>query len=51
MNVGQAVVAALEAIAELRVVETELIQDRRLQVVNVNLVLRDAEAELIRLAV
>ena len=51
MHVGQAVVAALEAVGQLRVVEAEQVQDRGLQVVDVDLVLGDAEAEFVGLAV
>ena len=47
MHVGQAVVAALEAGRQLRVVEAELLQDRRLQVVDVDGVLGRREAEFV----
>ena len=50
-NVGQAVVAALEAEGQAFVVEAEQVQDRGLQVVDVDLVLGDREAELVGLAV
>ena len=40
MHVGEAVVAALEAVGQLRVVEAEQVQDRRLQIVDVDSVLR-----------
>lgn len=40
MHIGEVVIAALEAEGELRVFESELVQDRRLQVVDVNRVLR-----------
>ena len=51
VDIGQAVVAALELVRELRVVEAELVQDRRLQIVNVDLVFGGAEGEFVRLAV
>lgn len=51
MHVGQAVVAALKAIAQARVIEAKQVQNRRLQVVDVNFVLGDAEAELVGFAV
>ena len=49
MDVGEAEVAALEAVGQLRVVEAEQVQDRRLQVVDVDLVLDGGEAELVGL--
>ena len=45
--VGQAEVAALEAVGQLLVVQAEQVQDRRLQVVDVDAVLGDVEAELV----
>ena len=50
MHVGQAEVAALEAEGELRVVEAEQVQDRGVQVVNVDAVLDGVEAEVVGLA-
>ena len=50
VDVGQAEVAALEAEGEPLVVEAEQVQDRGLQVVDVDLVLDGAEAELVGLA-
>src|SRR5207253_6965791 len=47
VHVSQAVVAALEAVDELGVVETEDVHDRGLQVMDVHLVTRDREAELV----
>ena len=44
MDVGEAVVAALEAEGKSLVVEAQQMHDRGLQVVNVNLVFDDAEA-------
>ena len=49
VHVGQAEVAALEAVGQLRVVEAEQVQDRRVQVVDVDLVLDRVEAELVGL--
>jgi hypothetical protein len=50
VDIGEAVVAALEAIRQLPVIEAELVQDRRLQIVNVNLILDDVVADLVALA-
>ncbi len=38
MDVGQAIVAPLEAVRQLLVVESEQVEDRRLEVVDVDLV-------------
>ena len=46
-DVGQAEVAALEAEGELQVVEAEQVQDRGLQVVDVDAVFDGVEAELV----
>ena len=51
MHVGQAVVAALEAVREPRVVEAEQVQQRGVQVVDVDRVGDDVEAEIVGLAV
>ena len=51
MDVGQAEVAALEAVGQSRVVESQEMQDRRVEIVNVHGVARDVESELVRLAV
>src|SRR5437868_313381 len=51
VDVRQAVVAALEAVGQLLVVHAEQVEDRRLQVVDVDLVLAHGEAELVALAV
>ena len=51
VDVGQPVVAALEAVGQPFVVEAEEVQDGRLQVVDVDCVLGDVEAELVGLAV
>ena len=51
VHVGQAEVAALEAVGQLGVVEAQQVQDRGVQVVDVDLVLDDVEAELVGLAV
>src|SRR3954452_24846798 len=50
MDVGQAERPPLELVGELRVVESEQVQHRRVQVMHVYLVLRDIEAKLIGLA-
>jgi len=42
-------VPALEAVGQLRVVESEQVQQRRVQVVDADLVLDDVEGELVRL--
>ena len=51
MHVGQAEVAALEAVRQLGVVQAQLVQDRRLQVVDVDRVLDHVVADLVGLAV
>src|SRR5262245_17192155 len=48
VHVGQAEVAALEAVGQLRVVEAQEVKDRRVQVVDVYLVLDNVEAQLVR---
>ena len=50
MHVGQAEIAALEAVGQLGVVEAEQVQDRGVQVVDVDLVGGCVEAELVGLA-
>ena len=47
MDVGQAEVAAGVAVGEPLVVQAEQVQDRRLQVVDVDRVLGDVEAEVV----
>ena len=49
-DVGQAEVAALEAVGQPQVVEAEQVEDRRLDVVDVDAVLDAREAELVGLA-
>ena len=51
MHVGQAEVAAGVAVGELLVVEAQQVQDRGVQVVDVDLVLDGLEAELVGRAV
>ena len=51
IHIGETVIAALEAERELGVVETELVQQRRVQIVDVDRVARDVVAEIIRLTV
>ena len=51
VNVGQAVVAAAVAVGQLLVVEAHQVQDRRVQVVDVDLVLDGVPAELVGRAV
>lgn len=46
-DVGQAVVATGVAVSQAFVVEAEKVQDRRVEVVNVDFVLHGAEAELV----
>ena len=46
-DVGQAEVAAGVAVGELRVVEAQQVQDRGVQIVDVNSVLDGLEAELV----
>ena len=46
-DVGQAVVAAGVAVGETLVVEAEEVQDRRVEVVDVDFVLDGSEAELV----
>ncbi len=50
MHIGEAEVAALEAIRQFRVIEAEQVQQRRVQVVDVDLVLRGVEAEFVGFA-
>ena len=50
MHVGQTEIAALEAVGQLGVVEAEQVQDRGVEVVDVDFVRRGVEAELVRLA-
>src|SRR5579884_4364314 len=50
MHVRQAEVAALEAVGQLRVIEAQQMQEGRVQVVDVDLVLDHVEAEVVGLA-
>ena len=50
MHVGQAERPPLELIGELRVVEAEQMQHRRVQIVHVNPILRHIEAKFVGLA-
>src|SRR5882762_1754668 len=50
MDVGQSEIAALEAIAELRMIEAEQVEDGSMQIVDVDLILRGVEAKIIGLA-
>ena len=50
VDVGEAVVTALEAVGEAFVIEAEEMHDGRLQVVDVDLVLHAGEAHLVGLA-
>src|SRR5690242_12296535 len=50
MHVRQAKVAALKAVGQLGVVEAEQVEDRSVEVVHVDLVLRDVEAQVIAFA-
>ena len=51
VNIRQAELPALILVGQPFVVEAETMQDGRLQIVNVNLVLRDVEAQIVRRAV
>ena len=51
VDVGQAVVAALELVRQPRVVDAQAVQDRGVQVVDVDRVLGDVVAEVVGLAV
>ena len=46
-DVGEAEVAALEAVGELRVVEAQQVQQRGVQIVDVDAVFDDVEAEVV----
>ena len=46
MHIRQAEIAALEMVGELGVLDAEEMQNRRVQIVNVNFVLGGMEAEL-----
>src|SRR5262249_45062713 len=50
VHIGQAEVAALETIGQLGVIEAQQVQERRVQVVNVDTVLDGVEAELVAFA-
>ena len=50
VDVGEAVVTALEAIGELCVVEAELVQNRRVQVVHVDGIFGDVPRDVVGLA-
>src|SRR5262249_22247714 len=47
VHVGQAIVATLETVGEFLVVEAEQVQDARLQVVHVDRIVSDTEAEVV----
>ena len=51
LNIREAELPALILVGQPFVVEAETMQDGRLQIVNVNLVLRDVEAQIVRRAV
>ena len=50
MHVRQPEVAALETIRELRVIKAEQVENRRVQFLDVDYVLRHVEAEVVGLA-
>src|SRR3954469_24407110 len=50
MHVRQPEIAPLKAISQLRMVKTQQVQKRRVQIMNVHRVLRGIEPKLIRLA-
>lgn len=51
MHVGEPEIPALEAIGQFRVIEAEKVQDRRLEIVDVDLVAGSLEAEVVAGAV
>ena len=51
VNIGQPVIPALESIGQSRVVESKLMQDSGLQVMNMYFVFDNAEAEFIGLTI
>ena len=51
VDVGQAVISALEAIREAFVIETKQVHHRSLEIVHMNFVLGDAETEFVGAAV
>ena len=51
MHVGQAEIATLEAIGQLLVIDAQAVQDRGVQVVNVDRLVGDVVAEIVGLAV
>ena len=51
MHIRQPIVATLETIRQPRVLETEAVQDRCVQVVNVNRIARDVVAVVVAFAV
>lgn len=50
MHIGKAEITSLEAIGKLGVIESEEMEDSRMKVVHMHLVLGDVETEFIRLA-
>ena len=48
MHIGEPVVAALETVRELLVIEAEQVHDGRLQIVDVDLVFHDGKTEFVR---
>ena len=50
-HVGQAEVAALRAVGQLRVIDAERAQDRRVEIVDMDRILHDVVAEVVGLAV
>ena len=51
MHVGEAELAALVGVGQALVIKAEAVEDRRLEVVRVNRILDDMEAEVVRRAV
>ena len=47
VHIGEAVVAALEAVGQVFVIEAELVEDRCLEVVDMNALVGDAEAQFV----
>ena len=50
LDIGQAEIAALETVGQFRVIESEQMQQRRVQIVHVDLVLHDVETEFVGFA-
>ena len=51
MDIGQAVVAATVAVCQTSMVDAQQVQDRRMEVMNVDSVLSDGRTDFVRAAV